>query len=242
MMLIIYSDFGAGSPYAGQMEAVCADLAPEVPRVVLSHDAPRAKPRAAGLLLAGLVARMPQRAVFLCVVDPGVGTVRRPLIAQCDNRWFVGPDNGLMVAAAGENAAWFRIDWRPAQLSNTFHGRDLFAPVAAGLALGKMPAVTPIDDPIGLSMVGGLQQIVFVDRFGNLITGIEEKDVAPRSFIVIGDRRIPAGRCFGDVPSGDLFWYGNSMGLVEIAANGSSAAVLLGADVGSVFQIETGEG
>ncbi len=242
MMLVIYSDFGAGSPYAGQMEAVCAELAPQVPRVVLSHDAPLANPRASGLLLAGLAERMPQRAVFLCVVDPGVGSMRRGLIAQSGSRWFVGPDNGLMVAAAGDNAAWFRIDWRPAQLSNTFHGRDLFAPVAAGLAQGRMCAVTPIDDPIGLPMVGGLQQVIFVDRFGNLITGMAEKDIAPQSRVLMGERTIAPGRYFGDVPTGELFWYGNSMGLVEIAANGASAAALVGVGVGCEFQIETEEG
>jgi len=231
-LLVLFSDFGTGSPYAGQMEAVCAALAPMLPRVVLSHDAPLADPRAAGVLLAGLVATMPQRAVFCCVVDPGVGTARRAVVARQGERWFVGPDNGLMVAAAGQGASWFRLDWRPSLLSESFHGRDLFAPVAVGLAQGETPAMTPIDDPVGLAWKPSLPRIIWIDRFGNLISGVVADGVDSAARVLVAGRDIPHGRCFGAVASGALFWYANSMGLIEVAANGASAAALLGVQVG----------
>ncbi|MDQ6951205.1 MAG: SAM-dependent chlorinase/fluorinase [Mariprofundales bacterium] len=239
-MLILFSDFGTGSPYAGQMEVVCAQAAPDVSRVVLTHDAPLADPRAAGVLLAGLISTMPERAVFLCVVDPGVGMDRRPLIVQQGKRWFVGPDNGLLVEAAGANAAWFQIDWRPQHLSATFHGRDLFAPVAAGLAQGRMPAVTPIDDPVGLAVEPCLDRVIFIDRFGNLISGIQASAVDAATDVAVAGHTIAHGRCFGEAAPGSLFWYANSMGLVAVAGNGVSAAELLGVTLGATMQMTKG--
>ena len=113
----------------------------EVALGVLAHAAPAMNPRASAYLLAALAPSIKGEASFVCVVDPGVGTERRALALRADGRWFVGPDNGLLdvVGRRAQAAEWWEITWRPEQLSATFHGRDLFAPVAAKLARGEAP-------------------------------------------------------------------------------------------------------
>ncbi|MDQ6964582.1 MAG: SAM-dependent chlorinase/fluorinase, partial [Mariprofundales bacterium] len=120
-LLLLYTDFGAGSHYAGEMEMVCRSLAPDLPVVALTHQAPRHNPRAAATLLAALADGTPRGSILICVVDPQVGSARRALVVKSQERWFVGPDNGLMAAAAGDDASWFHLEWRPDRLSDTFH-------------------------------------------------------------------------------------------------------------------------
>ena len=141
-MIVMFTDFGVAGPYAGQMKAALAAVAPAVSAIDLMHDAPVFRPKASAYLLAALVRPLPAGTVVLGVVDPGVGSPgRRPVAARAGGRWFVGPDNGLFAIAAQHagGGEWWEIDWRPERLSNTFHGRDLFAPVAARLALGEEP-------------------------------------------------------------------------------------------------------
>ncbi len=240
-LLILFTDFGHGSYYAGQMEARCRALAPEASCVILTHEAPRCDPRRAGLLLAALRRDLPQEAVFLCVVDPGVGSARHPLMVwAADGSWFVGPDNGLLVAAAGAGAAWFTIDWRPERCSDTFHGRDLFAPVAARLARGEKVACSPLERaPIGSDWPRSLWEIIDIDRFGNLISGVSSVDAPPVSArLRVNGRTIAHARCFSEVERGALFWYINSIGLLEVAANGARAEHVLGAESGDAIQRE----
>jgi len=235
-MLLLYTDFGYGSYYAGQMEMVCRSMAPTIPCVALSHQAPRCNPRAAAILLAALATTAPAGAIFICVVDPEVGSARRPLLAHGNGCWFVGPDNGLMVAAAGEHADWFQLDWRPDRLSNTFHGRDLFAPAASKLALAQPLAMTAIDNPIGRDWPTQLSQVIDIDRFGNLITGLQGKEIADSASFIIADRQLCYARCFSVVAPNTLFWYRNSIGLIEIAANNGNAAMLLQAQYGDAVE------
>ena len=142
-MIFLFTDFGPAGPYLGQMEAVLRINAPGVDIINLVSDAPAGDPRLASYLLAALAADLPEGNVFLCVVDPGVGGERLPVALEADRRWFVGPDNGLLntVAVRAKRVAWQIITWWPERLSASFHGRDLFAPVAAnntlGLSLGQ---------------------------------------------------------------------------------------------------------
>ncbi|MHA1114521.1 MAG: SAM-dependent chlorinase/fluorinase, partial [Alphaproteobacteria bacterium] len=140
-MIALFTDFGAAGPYTGQVKAVLAQDAPGVPVIDLIADAPACDPRAGAYLLAALAPEFPPGTVFLCVVDPGVGGPRAPLIVEADGRRFVGPDNGLFEIVTARHR---RIDWRPARLSTSFHGRDLFAPVAARLARAEFPPATPV--------------------------------------------------------------------------------------------------
>jgi len=141
-MIALFTDFGWQGPYVGQIKAVLMQLASQQPVIDLMHDVPAFQPRAASYLLASLVKKFPVETVFLAVVDPGVGSrQRRPCVVSADGRWYVGPDNGLFNVIANQAAEYkvWEITWRPDALSDSFHGRDLFAPVAAQLANGQSP-------------------------------------------------------------------------------------------------------
>jgi len=239
-MIFLFDDFGWQGPYTGQMKTVLAQMAAGIPVIDLQHDAPAFRPQAAGCLLAALVPWLPASAVVLAVVDPGVGTARRPCMVQADGRWFVGPDNGLFsrVAMRAESASAWRIDWRPERLSASFHGRDLFAPVAAMLATGVEVPRTPIDLwQSGEPMAADLPEVIYIDGYGNVMTGWRAGSLNPEAVIRLGDERIRNARTFGEVPPGEAFWYANSLGLVEIAVNQDSAAERFGLAVGAPVSI-----
>jgi len=239
-MILLFTDFGAEGPYLGQMEAVLKLTAPGVTVINLLSNAPAGEPRLASYLLAALVKHAPKGSVFLCVVDPGVGGERLPVALEADGRWFVGPDNGLLntVAAQAENAVWHLITWRPGDLSPSFHGRDLFAPVAASLVLGDFSG---FGDWHGLDLrdwPADLAAIVYFDHYGNAITGLRYGDELEGKILLVNGLRIPQARTFSDKPKGEPFWYRNSMGLVEIAVNLGRADTVLGLGLGQGFCFE----
>lgn len=239
-MLVLFTDYGWADPYVGQVKAVLAQLAPSVPLIDLMHDVPAFNAHAGAHLLDALVAPLPPGSVVLAVVDPGVGTPRETLVVEADGRWYVGPDNGLMsiVAARAAAARYWRIVWRPARLSDTFHGRDLFAPVAAALAGGPFPAdrLSPVDAPTVQFDPADLPRVIHIDRFGNAWTGIRGGLMQGAQLEVKG-RPLPHHRVFAEAPKGAAFWYVNSAGLVEIAANRASAAALLQLEVGDPVRL-----
>lgn len=238
-MIAMFTDFGHLGPYMGQMEAVLARLAPAARVVRLMSDAPTFDARDAAYLLAALIAPFPTGTVFLCVVDPGVGSTRRPLILKADGNWYVGPDNGLLaiVARHASEAVWWEIRWRPEQLTASFHGRDLFAPVAAMLARGVMPDVEPCTPAAGQDWPDDLARVIYVDDYGNLFTGIRAAAMPTGAGITIAGYRLMRARTFSDAHPGGLIWYANAHGLVEIASNRASAAALLGVGVGSPVSV-----
>jgi len=282
-MILIYTDFGWSGPYVGQMKAVLAAGAPGVPLVDLMHDAPAFAPGPAGRLLAALLRDLPDPErrpaaadpagagpvtagprdgprdgpgpdVVLGVVDPGVGTARRPIAVGAGGRVFVGPDNGLFwpaVAAAGGAAAaeaWI-LTLRPARLSASFHGRDLFAPAAAAIAAGRPVPGEPID-PAGLARpdaaaageAGPVRPtVLYVDGYGNAMLDLAIADLPKDAVLAVGGHRLARARTFGEVPEGAAFWYGNSLGLAEIAVNRGSAAEVLGLEAGTAVRIVHGE-
>jgi len=241
-MLVLFTDFGLAGPYVGQMKAVLYREAPGVPVVDLFADVPSFNPRAAAYLLAAYVTEFPAGTVFLCVVDPGVGTeARRPVVVQADARWFVGPGNGLfnMVAKRARVRQRWEITWRPETLSASFHGRDLFAPVAARLARGETP--DGVEQPWQAEELTGwpedLYEVIYVDHFGNAITGVRAQGLRPEALLRVSGRTLTWARTYGEVASGEAFWYENSNGLAEIAVSSGSAAEVLGVEVGSGVQV-----
>lgn len=236
-MIILFTDFGLSGPYVGQMKAVLHREAPGVPVVDLFHDVPAYDPMLAAYLLAAYVGEFPQGAVFLGVVDPGVGSeARLPAVVMADGRWFVGPDNGLfnMVARRAGKLCWWEITWRPKRLSATFHGRDLFAPVAARLATGKTPPGEECEAASRLDWKWPeeLSRIVYIDRFGNAMTGTRALALAEDEVVEVNGRVIERARTFSEVPPGQPFWYENANGLAEIAVNKGRADELLGLEIG----------
>jgi S-adenosylmethionine hydrolase len=225
-MIALFTDYGMGNMYVGQMHAVLAQRVPRVPVIDLLHDAPRYNVSASAHLLAALVDHLPGDTVVVAVVDPGVGGDRDPVMVKHGNRWLVGPDNGLLdIAGAGESNVWFRIDWRPEDLSTTFHGRDLFAPVAAMLAEGHLPVATGMERRnVSKGDARSLSEIIYVDHFGNALTGLRAADIAEGTVFRYRNRQISYASCFDEAPADKLFWYRNSIGMVEIAVARDSAA------------------
>jgi S-adenosylmethionine hydrolase len=204
-------------------------------------DAPAFKPRLSAYLLAAYAPEFPDGSVFLAVVDPGVGSARRPLVLRTETHWYVGPDNGLLHAVterAVDREAW-EITWRPERLSDSFHGRDLFAPVAARLAIGEDPPGDPIDPASVLrpDWPADLAAVVHFDPYGNAITGLRASGLTKGAVIIAAGHRISHARTFSDVPVDAAFWHHNSNGLVEIAVNQGRAETVLGLALGDPIKV-----
>lgn len=235
-MLVLFTDYGWTDPYVGQVKAVLAVEAPGVPVIDLLHDAPDFNAHAGAHLLDALCRSFPVGSVFFCVVDPGVGGQRQAVAVEADGRWFVGPDNGLLsvvAARAGQVRTW-RIVWQPENLSDTFHGRDLFAPIAAWIAAGRFPQdkLSPVEKLEVEFDAAELPRIVYIDHYGNAWTGVRGGLMTGENQLEVKGRTLPYCRTFSEAGKGEPFWHVNSSGLVEIAANRASAAALLGLQVG----------
>lgn len=239
-MIVLFSDFGISGPYVGQMKAVLYREAPGCVQVDLFHDLPAFDIRAAAYLLAAYSREFSPGTVFLCVMDPGVGGSRRAAMVQVDGCWFVGPDNGLfnVVASRGRRVQWYDIDWRPPQLSASFHGRDLFAPVAARLAKGEPPPGTPcaLAQRLLPDWPEELWQVVYIDHFGNAITGLRAEAVSRDSRLQVHGHTLSWARTFSEQAPGRGFWYENANGLVEIAVNQGRADQVFNLGVGDVLE------
>jgi S-adenosyl-L-methionine hydrolase (adenosine-forming) len=240
-MIVLFTDFGLAGPYTGQMNAVLQQMAAGVPVISLFADAPAGAPKPASYLLAAYEAWFPVGSVFLCVVDPGVGSARRGLIVDATGRYYVGPDNGLFEIVRRRAAAshCWEITWRPPAMSASFHGRDLFAPVAARLARHEPPAAmaSAIAPPVYADWPDDLAEIVYIDHYGNAMTGLRGHCVPASAQLAAGGQIIRHAPVFAAAPEGAPFWYVNSNGLVEIAVNRGRADQLLGLAVGGPIAI-----
>lgn len=235
-MIVLFTDFGRDGPYIGQMHAVLARQAPGEPVIDLFHDVPRFDIRAAAYLLPAYVRDLPPGCVVVGVVDPGVGSTRRAVLLNADQRWYVGPDNGLfqILAQRAAQTEWYALRLPAERLSASFHGRDLFAPAAAQLARGQQPESSPIppsrqpgDWPEDLA------EVVYIDRFGNALSGLRASMLARDRRLRVQGIELGFARTFSDAAVGSPFWYENANGLVELAVNQGRADAVLGIAVGS---------
>lgn len=243
-LIVLFTDFGVNGPYLGQMQAVLARQAPDAAVINLFADVPAWNSKAAAYLLPAYADEFPQGTIFLCVVDPGVGGERRPVMLNIDGRWFVGPDNGLfnMVALRARERSgiqWWDITWQPDTLSSSFHGRDLFAPVAAMLARDIMPAAIQQDplQRIETTWPDQLNEIVYIDHFGNAMTGLQAGTISRDKKLLLRRHCLAYARTFSEVPAGESFWYENANGLVELATNQGRACDALSLSIGDSFVI-----
>lgn len=243
-IIALCTDFGSDGPYVGQMRAVLHRLAPNACVIDLFCNLPAHDSAAAAYLLPAYAGDFPEGTVFLCVVDPGVGDVgRRPVAVNADGRWFVGPENGLfdVLVDRARRVDYRHITWTPEALSSSFHGRDLFAPVAAGLARGGPPPGEPVAPVFANHQrPDELAEAVYIDHFGNVITGLRAASVSAAQCVVVKGRRLPRARTFSDMPVNEAFWYENANGLVEIAVNRGRAADVLGIGIGEPVAVEGG--
>lgn len=238
--IALVTDFGAGGPYVGQVKLRLSGLVPRVPVIDLISDLVPFRADLAAYFLPALVRDMPPHTLYLCVVDPGVGGERSALAIEADEDWYVGPDNGLLALIARRaSEGVLRIDWRPEILSSSFHGRDLFAPVATMLCNGQVPRCTRIDQDavIGSDWPDGLAKVIYADGYGNLITGIQATGLDRGTRLRVGGRDIVYARTFCAVPPGQAFWYEDSFGLVELAVNQGNAGCALGLGLGDWVEL-----
>ncbi len=235
-MIVLFTDFGLEGPYTGQVEAVLYRQAPGIPVVRLCSDLAPFDIEAAAYLLPAYAAGFAPGDVFVAVVDPGVGGSRQGVVLQADGRWFVGPDAGLFSLVARRAravAAWRLPAVRGAAPS--FHGRDVFAPAAACLARdGRLP------DGCEAHVIGlrsdwpdDLARIVYIDRYGNAVTGLRATAVAESATLNVQGHAVGHARTFSAVGEGEAFWYANANGLVEIAVNRGHAGRVLDLQVGT---------
>jgi S-adenosylmethionine hydrolase len=219
----LVTDFGSGSAYTGQMLLRLGRLAPQLAVVDLISDLPPFRPDLAAYLLPAIARDVPRDTLFLCVVDPGVGGARGAIALEADGRRYVGPDNGLlaMTVRRSSEARIHKLTWRPEKLSESFHGRDLFCPLAAMFACDNLPESVPMDPEslVGSDWPDDLTKVIYADRYGNLITGIRASALTKQTVIQAAGRDIVYARTFCEVAPGMAFWYENSFGLVELAVN-----------------------
>lgn len=240
-MIATFTDFGVEGPYLGQVRAALQQVAPGVPVVDLFTDLPAFDVQAAAYLIPAYSQYLPADTVCLCVVDPGVGSDRAAIAVQADGRWYVGPDNGLLSIVVRRAAQYSVHDivWRPAHLSDSFHGRDLFAPVCGMLAAGRdfpLQAVSD-NDLCQPDWPDDLNRIVYVDHYGNAVTGWRADRLDRNTVIEIGGLVCAYRRTFAESEPGQAFWYQNANGLVELAAAHANAEKLLNISIGQTFRV-----
>jgi len=258
-IITLLTDFGVESTYPSQMKGAILERQPDAVLVDMTHGVPAHDVRAAAFMLASAAPAFPEGTVHLSVVDPGVGGPRRVLAAKSNGHLHVAPDNGLLTLVA-QGRRLFGAEAEPAtvvavqdethyrrDVSSTFHGRDVFAPLAAALAGGvDLDSLGPrIDDfqrfdlPLpereGATIAG---RVLYVDPFGNLVTNVsgamlEALDTSRIEIRLAGAVIRGLCRAYGDVPPGILLAYVGSAGLVELAVNQKSAAARLGAGRGT---------
>lgn len=239
-MIVLFTDFGIQDPYVGQMKAVLAQQAPGVAVIDLLHHVPDYDIRAGAYLLAAYSPAFPVDSVFVCVVDPGVGTDRLPCVARIGERWFIGPDNGLfsVLQQRHNQSEWWAIQTPQQAISATFHGRDVFAPVAARLARGDHIGLQAMQAPaISVHYPQELAEIIYIDHYGNLVSGYRFASLPADVQIMVSGIGVGPARTFSDVAPGEAFYYCNSSGLLEIAVNQGNASDRLGVRVGDPLQI-----
>jgi hypothetical protein len=263
-IITLTTDFGLLDGYVGTMKGVLLSLCPEADLVDISHEIRPQAVRQAAYVLSTAVPYFPSGTVHLVVVDPTVGSERRPLVIETARAFYVAPDNGVISLALHHDPARRAIHltnahYRLAQVTATFQGRDIFAPAAAHLACGTSPS--EMGDPIPLSEMVSLPatepelrsdgswhgEILHIDHFGNLITNFRRPNRGPnrgpdpksRIAVTAGGRRIEKlGRTFSDVKPGELIAYVGSSGYLEIAMREGNAARVLGLEIGDPVQVE----
>lgn len=231
--IVLFTDFGASGPYLGQMESVLQQIAPTVPVINLLSNAPIADPRLSAYLLAALRHSFPANSIFLSVVDPGVGGERKAVVLQADGQAFVGPDNGLLntVAVQSQHTQW--SIWRPEQCSMSFHGRDIFAPIAAKLAINAADdLLQPFVHNDLSAWPHDLAAVIYFDHYGNAMTGLRYRESYAGKTLTLNGLVIGQADTFSAVQEQQAFWYKNSCGLIEIAVNKGHAKQQLNLQLG----------
>jgi len=248
-VIVLLTDFGLQDPYVGQMKGVLLGLAPQARIVDLCHEVAPQNVGQAGFLLEASYRHFPAGSVFVAVVDPGVGSDRAILLARFADRFFMAPDNGLLSFLPAEETVWWHVRTDAAEASRTFHGRDIFAPLAARLAAGIAPErlgepVPPDQTTRAASdfaeiKAGILQGVVqHVDHFGNCLLNVSANAHVPGRVWTLDDgRTVAEAATYSDLQPGTVGLLAGSQGVMELAANCASCARILGLSPGSRIRL-----
>lgn len=256
-LITFTTDFGLSDHFVGTMKGVVAGIAPQARVIDITHDIASYNVTEAAFVIAEAWPYFPKGTIHVVVVDPGVGSSRRPILAEAGGHFFVAPDNGVLSMVFEATAHKVRVISNPKfmrrEISRTFHGRDVFAPAAAHLAKGAKAASfgklihdyvrTWIARPSPKGNDAWRGAILKVDRFGNLITNFAAREFASiktRPFEMrAGTKRIHRlALTYAETEVGDLFVIVGSSGYLEIAANQASAAGLLGCSAGAPVELD----
>lgn len=254
--ITLTTDFGLRDPYVGIMKGVMTNIIPDVTLINLTHNVSPQDIRQAAFLLSTAIAYFPTGTVHLVVVDPGVGSERRPIAVRTNRACYVAPDNGVLSMALAHDSAEVIVHltnsdyWLP-HVSATFHGRDIFAPAAAHLARGVplQELGVPIDDIVRLSSSmpsrqpdGSIQgHVLHIDRFGNCITDISADMLSPEIPVyvnVAGHSIQGISTTYADVESGQATSLVGSSGFLEVAVRAGSAADQLNIQLRDTVSVE----
>jgi len=259
-IITLLTDFGLRDPYVAEMKAVILSIFPEVRIVDISHEIQKFNVRMGAFVLASATPYFPPGTIHVAVVDPGVGTSRRPIIVEGERHVYVGPDNGvLMLAAEGDGIRHVYHITNPrymlSRVSRTFHGRDIFAPAAAYLAMGVPPYmfgpeiqdyVTPRFARVHRSNGTLHGEVLHIDGFGNVVSNISAEDLRGLGVcegdalqVRLGGKSFTVRLCgaYGEVPRGELLAIIGSHDRLEISVNQGSASERLGVREGDPIQV-----
>lgn len=257
--IALISDFGYRDAYVGIMKSVIHGIAPEAYLIDLCHEVPAHNVMSGSYLVASALPYLPARSIVLGVVDPGVGTRRRAIAVRTENHTYVGPDNGLFHMAYDiedpiEAVELTNPDYHLGRISKTFHGRDIFSPVAGHLAQGvpladlgeaidpeglvRLPEIGPIIKENGIE-----SSIVHIDHFGNVVTNLsrEVMEAAGKQakYVRIGEHRALFAQSFHDISKNDPVAYFNSTDYLEVGIRNGSAAEQLQLKQRLLIHLET---
>lgn len=249
MIITLLTDFGTQDYFVGAMKGAILSVNGNAKIVDITHEIPPQDIRAAGFTIANYYKTFPERTIHVCVVDPGVGSERRAILVETPEYYFVAPDNGLLSFVFSEEES-FRVfeltneRFFASSVSRTFHGRDVFAPVAAHLSKGLSAAgefggqikdFVRFETPRPQRMSGSKikAEIINIDRFGNLVTNLKREDL-PDNFILEVNRKrvVKHQNYYAEAKAGEIFSIMGSAGFLEIVAFRGSAKDLLNAERG----------
>lgn len=255
-IITLTTDFGSTDHFVGTLKGVILSIAPQAQIVDITHDVVPFEVRSGAFQLSQAYRYFPRKTIHVAVVDPGVGSARRPLLAEAGGHYFIAPDNGLLSMILSRQKHKVRAitadRYFLKPVSRTFHGRDIFAPCAAHLAAGVAPArfgkliqdyLKPASErPSRISKRAWTGTILHIDRFGNLITNLEVSEfheVSERPFeLAVGLTHVRRfAPTYAECAPGEIFVLAGSAGYLEVAANQGSAARMLGCGVGAPVEL-----
>jgi S-adenosyl-L-methionine hydrolase (adenosine-forming) len=246
-IIALLTDFGTRDYFAGAMKGAILSINPDAKIVDITHEIPPQDLSAAAFTLGACYKDFPAKTIFVAVVDPGVGSERKAILVETEKYFFIAPDNGLLsFVFADARVSIYELTnkkYFAENISTTFHGRDIFAPVAAHLSLGVEPDEfgneikdflrLEIDPPRPIANQTIEAKIIHIDRFGNLITNLKPEDLPENFVLEIGGKTIDRKKSFyAEAETDEIFAIFGSAGFLEIAAKENSASKLLNAKNG----------